>query len=83
MVKRSVRPVHMGLLFGAIGILLTIVGMVRGVAPSQPLSVAIALVLGGGVWFLIAWAVATAARDVEHDVAAQAETASDGVQAEK
>jgi len=33
-----------------------------------PANVAVALLLGGGVWFIIAWAVATAAVDVESDI---------------
>ena len=64
------RPVGMGILFGCIGLLLTMVGILRGEVPLQPASIVVALALGGGVWFVIAWAVATAARDVETDVAA-------------
>jgi len=65
------RPLSMGLIFGAIGILLTVVGIARGEVLAPPASIAVALVLGGGVWFLIAWAVAWAASDVENDVAVQ------------
>ncbi len=65
------RPLGIGMIFGAIGLLLTAVGIVRGAVPAQPASIVVALVLGGGVWFLIAWAVAFAARDVESDSAAQ------------
>ncbi len=70
--KFFARPLGLGFIFGAIGILLTVVGVVRGEVPAQPASIAVALALGGGIWFLIAWAVASAARDVESDVAAQA-----------
>lgn len=80
--KIIARPVGMGLIFGLIGVALTLVGIVRGEVPAQPASIAVALVLGGGVWFLIAWAVATAARDVENDVTAEAEQPADGIAAE-
>lgn len=60
-------PVKIGLVFGALGLLLTIVGILRGQVPLAPANVAVALLLGGGVWYLIAWAVATAAVDVETD----------------
>lgn len=61
-------PLRIGLGFGAVGLLLTIVGIVRGNVPSHPANIAMALLIGGGVWFLVSWAVATAAVDVERDV---------------
>ena len=61
-------PVKIGLAFGALGLLLTIIGIFRGQVPLAPANIAVALLLGGGVWFVIAWAVATAAVDVESDV---------------
>ena len=61
-------PVKIGLGFAAAGLLLTIVGIVRGQVPMAPLNIAIALLIGGGVWFVVAWAVASAAVDVERDV---------------
>ncbi len=71
------RPAGIGVLFGAIGLVLTLVGIMRGEVPLQPANIAVALALSGGVWFVIAWAVATAARDVEADVAAEAAQAGD------
>lgn len=69
-----------GLLFGLIGLALTVVGIVRGTVPANPASMAIALLIGGGVWFVVAWAVATAAVDVEQDLAeTQDETQRDPV----
>jgi hypothetical protein len=68
MLNPSRYPVLIGLVFGSIGIVLTLVGIARGNVPAQPASIAIALLIGGGVWFLVAWAVATAARDVEQDL---------------
>ncbi len=63
-------PLGVGLLFGLIGIGLTIIGIIRGNVPLHPASISMALVVGGGVWFLVAWAVATAAADVDQDLAA-------------
>ncbi|MEJ5247365.1 hypothetical protein [Caldilinea sp.] len=60
-----------GLGFGLIGLLLTGVGVVRGEVPLAPLNIAIALIIGGGVWFVVAWAVASAAVDVERDMEAE------------
>ncbi len=62
-------PIKIGLGFGLLGVLLTLVGVVRGNVPPNPASVAIALLIGGGMWFLVSWAVATAAVDVDNDVA--------------
>ncbi len=64
-------PVKIGLGFGLIGLLLTGVGIVRGEVPLAPLNIAIALIIGGGVWFVVAWAVASAAVDVERDMEAE------------
>ena len=60
-------PVKIGLLFGLLGIALTVVGILRGNVPAQPANIAVALLIGGGVWFVVSWAVATAAVDVEND----------------
>lgn len=66
--RRVSLPIKIGLVFGAAGLLLTIIGIFRGQVPMAPANIAVALLLGGGVWFIIAWAVATAAVDVESDV---------------
>ena len=60
-------PIKIGISFGAIGILLTIIGIIRGNVPLHPASIGMALLIGGGMWFLVSWAVATAAIDVERD----------------
>ena len=65
--RRLSLPVKTGLAFGALGLLLTVVGIARGQVPPAPANILDALLLGGGVWFVIAWAVATAAVDVEND----------------
>jgi hypothetical protein len=75
---RLSTPLKVGLAFGLVGIVLTVVGIIRGTVPPNPASIAIALLIGGGVWFLVSWAVATAAVDVESDIAeAQDEAHSD------
>lgn len=61
-------PLKIGLFAGGLGILLTVVGIVRGNVPPNPASIGMALLISGGVWFLVAWAVASAAVDVEADV---------------
>ncbi len=66
--KRLSGPVKIGFLFALLGLALTGIGIVQGTVPGRPASVAVALLIGGGVWFLVAWAVATAARDVDRDL---------------
>lgn len=68
--SRLSLPVKIGLLFGLLGLALTVIGIVRGIVPMQPLSILVALLIGGGVWFVVSWAVASAAVDVESDLAA-------------
>ena len=67
MLSRMTLPIKIGLGFGLAGLLLTLVGIVRGQVPLAPINIAIALLIGGGVWFVVAWAVASAAVDVEKD----------------
>ena len=64
-------PIRIGLGFALAAILLVIVGIVRGNVPANPASIAVALFIGGGFWFLVSWAVATVALDVEQDIAEQ------------
>ena len=61
-------PVKIGLVAAAIAILLVIIGVIRGNVPTNPLSILMALLIGGVSWFVVAWAIATAARDVEEDI---------------
>jgi len=66
-----------GLVAAALGIALALVGIARGNVPLNPTSVLLALLISGGSWGLVAWAVATAAYDVEADLA-EAESADAG-----
>lgn len=58
-----------GLAAAAIAAVLVIIGIIRGNVPLNPLSILLALLISAGSWGLVAWAIATAAVDVESDVA--------------
>ncbi len=62
-------PLRIGAICAAIGIILAIVGIVRGTVPANPLSIFMALLISGVSWGVVSWAVATAVMDVENDVA--------------
>ena len=62
-------PLKIGLLFAALGLILAIVGIIRGQVPLRFGSIFMALLISGGSWGIVSWAVATAARDVDRDVA--------------
>lgn len=66
--QRLSTPIKVGIGFGLVGLLMTVVGIVRGNVPLNPASIGMALLIGGGVWFLVSWAVAAAAVDVEQDL---------------
>lgn len=72
-------PLKVGLSFGLLGVILALIGIGRGSVPLNPASIAMALVISGGVWFVVSWAVATAAADVETDVAAAQEAVQEAV----
>ena len=59
-------PVGVGLFFGLLAIVLSLVGLGRA-GNLSVYNAALAVVLGGGVWGLISWAIATAAVDVEEE----------------
>lgn len=61
-------PIKVGIGFGLIGLILTLIGIGRGNVPLNPASIGMALLIGGGVWFVVSWAVATAATDVDRDI---------------
>jgi hypothetical protein len=62
-------PLKIGASAAALGLLLSVIGIARGQVPINPLSILLALLISGGMWGLVAWAIATAAVDVETDVA--------------
>ncbi|HFQ95491.1 MAG TPA: hypothetical protein ENK30_02860 [Anaerolineae bacterium] len=69
-------PVKIGLIAAGIAILLAIIGIFKGAVPADPLSIFMALAISGVSWFVVAWAIATAARDVEADLAEPSDDAS-------
>ena len=81
--KKRVRlsgPVAVGLFFAVLAIVLSLLGLAREHNLSLR-NVVQAVVLGGGTWGLISWAISTAVVQVEEDVAAQEDDSSHDSQA--
>jgi len=61
-------PVKVGLVLGFIGALLTVVGLLLGnLAPLTVQSFLLGILLGGGSWGVVSWAIAWAAADAMAD----------------
>ena len=61
-------PVKIGLVMGLIGALLTIAGLLFGnLAPLTLRSLLLGILLGGGSWGVVSWAIASAASDARAD----------------
>ncbi|MFN2291300.1 MAG: hypothetical protein ACK2UC_08945 [Anaerolineae bacterium] len=61
---RMSGPVRIGLIVGLVGALLTIVGLFVGdFAPLTVRSLVLGILLGGGSWGVISWAIASATAD--------------------
>jgi hypothetical protein len=69
--NRLSGPVKIGIFFGGLAIVMAVVGLIKGsaTAPLTARSLIMAIVISGGTWGLVSWAIATAAVDVERDVA--------------
>ena len=67
--QRRSLPVKVGLIFGALALVLAVIGIARGNVPLNPMSILLALLISAGSWFLVSWAITIAAVDVERDVA--------------
>lgn len=68
--QRMSGPLKVGLIFAALGIILTIIGIFRD--PTTPVtawSLIVGSLISGITWGLVSWAIATAAIEVENDVA--------------
>jgi hypothetical protein len=67
--KQLGGPVKIGLILGLLGALLTVLGLLLGnLAPLTARSLLLGILLGGGSWGLVSWAIASAAADVMTDV---------------
>jgi len=74
--KQLGGPVKIGLVLGLIGALLTVIGLLMGnLAPLTVRSLVLGVILGGGSWGVVSWAIATVAADVEGDADVEAEPA--------
>jgi hypothetical protein len=65
-------PARVGIICAALGMILALVGIIRGNVPLNPVSILLALLISGGSWGVVSWAVTTAVVDVEHDLAEDA-----------
>jgi hypothetical protein len=61
-------PVRVGLVFAVLAIVLTLAGLGRAGILSWR-NIVLGVVLGGGTWGIIAWAIAAAIAQVDEDVA--------------
>jgi len=68
--QRLNGPTKIGLVFAVTGIALTVVGIFRD--PTTPVtawSLGMGILISGGTWGVVSWAIATAAVEVERDLA--------------
>lgn len=62
--KQLGGPVKIGLVLGLLGALLTVAGLLMGnLAPLTFRSLLLGVLLGGGSWGVVSWAIASAAQD--------------------
>lgn len=61
-------PLRVGFVCATLGIILAIIGILRGNVPLNPVSIFLALLISGGSWGVVSWAVTTAVVDVERDL---------------
>jgi hypothetical protein len=64
-------PAKIGLAFGLLGALLTTIGVLQGdFVPLTVRSLLLGILIGGGSWGLVSWAIASAASDAMEDAEA-------------
>lgn len=63
-------PLYVGIGAAVVAIVLSIFGMIRssGLSGLKPVSLLLVVVIAGGSWGLVAWALTTAVYDVEDDI---------------
>ncbi len=68
-------PLYVGIGAALVAIALSLFGMIRnsGIAALNPVSLLLVVLIAGGSWGVVAWAITTAVYDVEADVT-EAET---------
>ncbi len=71
--RRLSLPIRVGLICAGLAMVLAVVGIIRGNVPLNPLSIFLALLISGGSWGVVSWAVTTALVDVEHAASAEAD----------
>ena len=63
-------PTKIGLVFAMTGIVLTVVGIFRDPTTAVTAwSLGMGILISGGTWGVVSWAIATAAVEVERDLA--------------
>lgn len=67
--RRLGLPLRVGMICAGLGMVLAVVGIGRGAVPLNPLSIFLALLISGGSWGVVSWAITTAVVDVERDLA--------------
>lgn len=68
--RRLSGPIKLGLVFAAIGIALTIVGVLRDpTTPDTLWALGVGALISGVTWGVVSWAIGTAAVEVERDLA--------------
>jgi hypothetical protein len=68
--RRLSGPIKIGIFFAATGILMTVIGIFRDpTTPVNAWSLGMGALISGGTWGVVSWAIATAAVEVERDVA--------------
>jgi len=68
--SRLSGPLKIGLAIGLLGALLTVIGLVKGdFAPLTLRTLLLGILLGGGSWGLVSWAIASAAADATRSAA--------------
>jgi len=69
--RRLNGPVKVGVICALIAILLVVIGQLRHPEDITLRSMLLGILIGGGSWGLVSWAVAYAAWDVETEIAAE------------